>query len=77
MEGGRGLKLKATFNVNRRILTGNHNYESRGFSLKHLCRKYKIAVDKQGAFPEAPAEKENLPPVEEGTGKMGRVQRSC
>jgi len=27
----------------------------------------KIGMDELGAFPEAPGEKENLPPVEEGT----------
>ena len=37
----------------------------------------KTGVDGQGAFPEAPGEKENLPPVEEGVGNYRRVQRSC
>ena len=34
-------------------------------------------MDEQGAFPEAPGEKENLPPVEEGMGNLERVQRGC
>lgn len=34
-------------------------------------------MDEQGAFPEAPGEKENLIPLEEGIGNSGRVQRSC
>ena len=34
-------------------------------------------VDEQRAFPGAPGEKENLPPVEEGTGNSSWVQRSC
>ena len=29
-------------------------------------------MDEQRTFPEAPEEKENLPPVEEGTGNSGR-----
>ena len=37
----------------------------------------KISVDEQGAFPEAPWEKENLTPVEEGKGNLRRVQRIC
>jgi len=41
-----------------------------------LVRK-KTSVDEPGAFPEAPGEKENLSPVEEGTGNLRRVQRSC
>ena len=37
----------------------------------------KTSVDEKGIFPEAPGEKENLLPVEEGTGRSGRVQSSC
>jgi len=37
----------------------------------------KSSVDEQGEFPEAPGEKESLPPVEEGMGNSRRVQRSC
>jgi len=35
----------------------------------------RISVDEQRAFPEAPGEKENLHPVEEGMDSLGRVQR--
>jgi len=35
----------------------------------------KTGVDRQGAFPEAPGEKENPPPVEEGMSNWGSVQR--
>ena len=31
----------------------------------------KTEVDEQRAFPKAAREKENLPPVEEGTGNLG------
>ena len=37
----------------------------------------KTNVDEHGAFPEAPGEKESLPPVEEGIGNSRRLQRSC
>ncbi len=37
----------------------------------------KTGMDEQGAFPEAPGEKENLPPVEEETGNLGIIQRIC
>ena len=37
----------------------------------------KTNVDEQGAFPEAPGEKENLLSMEEGKGNSSRVQRSC
>ena len=37
----------------------------------------KTGMDEQGAFPEAPVEKENLPSVEVGMGNSKRVQRSC
>lgn len=37
----------------------------------------KTNMDVQGALPEVLGEKEDLLPVEEGTGNMVRVQRSC
>ncbi len=37
----------------------------------------KISVNEQGTFPEALEEKEYLPPVEEGMGNSGRIQRIC
>jgi len=37
----------------------------------------KMVRGEQGAFPEAPGEKENLPPAEEGMDNLGRIQRSC
>ena len=36
----------------------------------------KARVDKQGAFPETPGEKQNLLPVKEGTSNLRKVQRS-
>ena len=37
----------------------------------------KTSMDEQGAFPEAPGEKENLLSMEEGKDNSSRVQRSC
>ena len=37
----------------------------------------KMVRGEQGAFPEAPGEKGNLPPVEERMSNSRRVQRSC
>ena len=37
----------------------------------------KTGMDDQGDFLEAPAEKENLPPVEEGRGNSRGVPRIC
>ena len=35
----------------------------------------KTSMEKQRVFPEAPGEKENPPPVEEGMSNWGSVQR--
>jgi len=37
----------------------------------------KTSVDEQEAFSEAPGEKENLPPMEEGMNNLRRVVRMC
>lgn len=35
----------------------------------------KTDMDEQGAFPKAPRERENLPPVEEGAVNLGRIKK--